>query len=355
MSNKLIKYHTEGSAALAAGLSVPEPSPDLNLITSNLVPNENNSSEKTKDAWRDQVAYALWADGEHRASERFIGCGSIQKFYCGNCGHSKKAAWFCMMRICPECAQRESINRVRLIVTQVMQKQYVPSWSLKLLTLTVKTDGELEESVLAIKKGLDLFWKRILWRDKAGKKWSDVKGKKKNNESYAGLYGGLEFGPKNLNVHGHFLYYGPYLDQRLLDRIWKECLASACKKLSKKRDGRVWINRVDNQEKRGGLIAAAKEVGKYISDIKKIEGDKVVMMHRALKGHRRIISKGCFRGLKDEEMEKKLECPDCGHEHWVSQSGLDWMLKNAEIITAIDPPIPKREEKKCEQVSLFGE
>ena len=100
-----------------------------------------------------------------------------------------------------------------------------------------------------------------------------------------------EFGSKTGNVHIHALYYGPYIPQRLLSKIWLEETGSfVCD-----------IRAVDQSER--GLNDAVAEVTKYMTKIAAVAPDKLVEFEKAL--YKRHISQryGLFRELNSSKVK----------------------------------------------------
>lgn len=224
------------------------------------------------------------------------------------------ARW-CETRVCPDCSARQA-KRIRARVVTLM-KAYPVTGSIraKEITLTVKTADRYHESVERITRALPRLWKGFLWRDAEGRRWHEAKRELGKKACVTGAVCGLEFGPRHGNVHVHMLYLGPYLVFEQLRAAWRKLVG----------EGSVFVCAA------GGARAAVTEVIKYMSDLKKLSGPRVVELYQFLEGKRRIRSYGVLRGVEStEEADLALPtCPTCGGTHWMTDEGLEWLMKRS--------------------------
>ncbi len=267
-----------------------------------------------QDSWRSSVYAALLNAGKALTAERFNRCGTSCKLSCGHCGTGRTIAQWCETRVCPDCSARRA-KRIRYRVINLMKGHPATGGHrAKEITLTVQTNGRFQEAVERITKALPRLWKSYLWRDAAGRRWHEAKREPGKKECVTGAVCGLEFGPRNGNVHVHMLYLGPYLVFAELRAIWRKLVG----------EGSVFVCAA------GGARAAVAEVIKYMSDIKKLPGSRVVELYEYLEGKRRIRSYGILRGVEGEagDDQELPVCTNCGGTTWLTEAGLEWVLRH---------------------------
>lgn len=270
--------------------------------------NETNSYAE----WRQGVVAALYGAGRHKDASRFQECGVHTRLYCSNCGETKKVLYYCMRRYCPECARRYSRKlQDKLLVRLKRLKEFENSenrFRLRMITLTIKTDGDHDGALSKIGEALPKLWRNLLARDRYSKKV------RKGSEVATGWVNSIEFGPKTLNVHVHGVYWGPFIRQKDLSEEWKRLTGSCV----------VDIRVADHK--------ALREVIKYASDFSKISPEGVVLVAESLEGKRRISTYGVFRGVESEALDDLYKmigidhlCTRCGCNDWITEKGLEWL------------------------------
>ena len=110
-----------------------------------------------------------------------------------------------------------------------------------------------------------------------------------------------EVGFDNTNLHAHILFFGPYVDQRELARVWNEVSGHQV----------VWIT-----EAHGGGSRALLYMLKYVSKPPTCDAKQVGLLEVAFHKTRRVHSLGVFYRLAgsdaDAEFSEWTCCPHCG-------------------------------------------
>ena len=221
-----------------------------------------------------------------KEAKKFRDCGAeVVVLCCVKCGNTKIVPVGCDLRICPVCAHDFAVKiaiQIKRFWKAVQRKR---GWTLKHITLPVKTDGDLQGAY-------DRGWRawRRLWR-------------KYLKEDGAGAVAAVEFGPKNGNVHFHVLYYGPYIPQAHLSDWWLELTGDSMV---------VDIRRLKDRGK--GFDAAFFECLKYPAKFDELSPELAVDVLSVLKGTRRIQPYGIFFG----KIRTKVYpiCEVCGNDTW---------------------------------------
>jgi hypothetical protein len=292
------------------------PCPEINLTTTKAFQKQTRGngtrySDEQINQMNQAVASVLSLKGEPTKAERLLGCGAQIKVYCEGCGSLGLAARYCMMRCCLRCEKKAADRRVKKALRALGSLEFPYGWSHKMLTLTSKGTGYAKEDITKFSNDLTKFWNNILWRDKAGRTKKECKKQKAAQVCRSFMLGALEFGPKTLNPHGHFVLASPFIHQSEMLREWQRIT---------KTSGNVYITRV------GSMKSAVKEIMKYTSDVAKLSPDQVAEMIIAMSGTRRVRSFGIVRLVDPEYLEPKLEktpCEHCGCTSFVTEEELD--------------------------------
>ena len=288
--------------------------PSLDTIDKN---RQNEVEHHTLESWqsdelqRHRLRNADFADflverGFEEQSKQLRECGSILGFWqCDGCGEPRKLQWtFCNQpRICGICARRarqKTIKEINLYL-QAIESKPVHGHRLRHLVLPIKTLGCDEKSLREAVERIWTAWRK-LWR---------------NNliAPGAGAKVFLEVGSKNGNVHLHGLFYGKWIDQKNLSKLWEKYTGDSSV---------VYITQGDK---------AVSEVVKYVTKgLIHIEGENndelnelVFNSWRAFYKINRRMSYGVFRkpclekwinrpvilSKREEPIESLGECPAC--------------------------------------------
>lgn len=233
------------------------------------------------------------------AAWRYARCGSdfVGLFaYCPDCEqaspdfYAKPITTSCMLRICPDCADLLAApirDRYRPVIEHVFANMK-PGWSLKHITLT-RSVG-LDEDTGGIARAI---------MDQA-MEWCEQMILKHDG---AGVIATEEVGETGQKYHVHIIAYSPFIRQGDMSRAWEAITG----------DPVVWARRFESADE------AIREGLKYVTKFTALSPDQLVQLHTALKGTRRIRSRGCFymgqhnplRDLIDHE-QHVCNCPQCG-------------------------------------------
>jgi hypothetical protein len=159
------------------------------------------------------------------------------------------------------------------------------AFSLKLVTLTIKTSGDPKRDVRVAKNGFERLWSELWAIDKR-----------------SGALVALEVG-MNQNVHLHILLYGRGIKQAELSRVWCRLTGSYV----------VHIKALYSIEE------GVREVIKYLLKPVQLKGnvDGIAKVMLALKRVRRYWQKGSFYCLR-VVMKTSYRCSYCMSEHVVA-------------------------------------
>lgn len=241
--------------------------------------------------------------------------------YCPDCARSDRPVQAryiprsCNLRICPKCAEKQA-QRFRTRYGKMLDWVFDncrPGWSVKLITLTTSISiddfspgfaGKLMHCAMLLAEEL------ILCHDGAG------------------VIVCIEVGEHGGKFHVHMIAYCPYIHQHTLSERW-----------AKHSDGDyiVDIRRMWNTG------ATVSEGLKYITKFVNLSPWRLWMLHNALKGTRRVRSRGLFymhpqnplRDALERDCENGCECPECGSEMDVlpEQVFVHWIADQRRLLT----------------------
>ncbi len=254
--------------------------------------------------------------GFESQAERLEKCGEVVgRYVCKDCGHTGETQvnrYFCNQPLlCVICARKERYESVRETLDQVEKilERGRYGYSLKMITLTKKTDGRYAEAVDVVLKARGQIWKNLL----GGRAIKD-----------AGMKAIIEFGSKKGNVHTHCLYYGPYIAQKDISEAWERYTG----------DSSV----VDIRRRKEAVEKIVKESIKYITKFGDASPQRRLEYWLAIRRKKRRMSYGLFRkdvlskrlGYKYESPVREplfdpdfTPCPNCGGLHWKYHRGVE--------------------------------
>ncbi len=206
----------------------------------------------------------------------------------------------CDFRICPDCASKHTARLMKRYIPAIEKLLGThPEYRLRTLTLTRSIqldDAGFKETA---QDGFDLIQKAML--KVVGKNW---------NKEGAGMLANWEVGANGHKLHYHMIYFGPWVSQKELSKVWKTLTGG---------DFVVWVKEVNIRD--GDWQGAVSEVLKYATKFykdDKITGERkflspelTVKLFVALKRTRRIRSWGSLYNI-DEGEERMFVCEDCG-------------------------------------------
>lgn len=228
--------------------------------------------------------------------------------YCASCEaasadfHALYTPTSCMLRICPDCAQYVAApvrDHYRPIIEYLFE-HCKPYWSIKGITLTTSLMlGEAAPD--AARRVID--W-AIEWAERVVLKHDG-----------AGVIVALEAGEKGAKFHAHLIVYSPFLNKKKdISEVWNDVTGG--------------VGFVTHARKYESAAACIGEGLKYVTKFANLSPRQLVDLHMALKGTRRIRSRGCFYLSKNNPLRDFLEaaeqsscdCPQCNAKlTWTSE------------------------------------
>lgn len=233
---------------------------------------------------QEQLAFALEGIGLERKAIRHRNCNRTWNAWsCTACGEKTYTAIAtCDLRVCVSCQRRQGKELAAKMRARVESLEQRKGWRLRLLTLTIRTEGQedMERALDLMGRALPKFWRKVLKVDGAGAMFA------------------MEAGELKGNIHVHGLYWGPWVDQKELSSEWE------------KLTGGSKVVHVTLARGKG----AVAEVCKYVCH-PALRVEIQAHLEKALQGKRRIRTYGCFYGCEptpEDERETRRTCPCCG-------------------------------------------
>lgn len=297
---------------------------EVSWVTGELDPHDLKGHLADDFPWRDLVFKELLAQGlPITEAEEFRWCGSNfrgVKVCSEDITHSKAVPISCHRRYCPTCARRAAAALVDAYVPQVLaavKANEQHGYRMREVTLTTKIDlyapdvrDQVKAAIQQVNQFFDLVGGSKL-PEKYRNRWSEP-----SHEYYTGegLLFGVEFGPNGNKLHFHCLWFGRYIDKYWMSQTWQAISGYSIN----------WIEAVTNTE------AAVRESLKYATKLVKRKVDQetgevqdlypspkhIARLAYVLHGMRRVFSRGCFRGIRDDvadqDQDKGCKCDKCG-------------------------------------------
>lgn len=188
-------------------------------------------------------------------------------FGCGGCGAKFAFLFRCKTRGCPSCARVYAIRVADkyeyLIKAMKHHNRFKKGWTLKVLTVTLAHNGTVRERVDRIHAAFTQLWKEVY------KPYREC-----------GAIASLEIATIE-HVHLHILFYGPYINQKHISKVWKEITGDS---------DNVWIEAV-----KGDVRRQVEYITKYIAKgLEDTDPSLLASKIVALQGKRRYWTKGVF-------------------------------------------------------------
>jgi hypothetical protein len=200
--------------------------------------------------------------------------------------HRFAMPYCCDLRFCRFCAPRAYMRLAKkhAPVLEYVRTHPIHGYRLREITLTSLNTGTLTKELVDAFNGYVKKTLHTLMRGRKG--W--------------GALSVDEVGFNNLNLHAHILFYGPYIDQDDLKRMWQKVSGFEV----------VWIEQAeaDGWE---ALSYMLKYVAKPPSDDPAILAELEAAFHKA----RRVFAYKFFYNFRPEEEVEENEdraCPLCG-------------------------------------------
>lgn len=282
-------------------------------------------------AWRNLVSKLLVAQGEITQACDFLWCESNYmgvEVCTADLLHSKAIPKTCHLRYCPHCARRSAARLVHVYTPQVVdiaRSSEIKEYRLREIVLTMNVSlyaDDIRAQVAAAHKSVAALFDHFCggkFTPSNKPRWSEPASKYYTGEGY--IYS-MEFGEQGNKLHFHVLFFGRYIIQEKLSDYWKVLTGN-------------FITHIQHVTKSESAVA---ESLKYIAKVAKSFPDPetgeiierlpdprfIARLCYVLKNTRRIISRGCFRGLDPdlpepgEDLDARI-CKTCGaHAELVS-------------------------------------
>ena len=269
-----------------------------------------------------QAVYDGLLRDDPKAADRYARCGDLLEWvgYCEHCETERpdfdayQVSTHCMLRICYNCGDTVAApirDRYRPLLEYVFTHMR-PRWSVKHVVLT-RSVGLHEDAGENAVETIDfaMEWaKRMVLRFEG-----------------AGIIATLEAGETGGKWHEHMIVYSPYIPKQIMSDVWKEITGH---------DSVVYVRKLKTVDE------AIGEVLKYVTKHNNMSPDQLVSMHFALKGTRRVRSRGFFYVGKNHPLRDMIKgvrheakgCRDCGRKRRYTR--LDEFLKLAALRMMID-------------------
>lgn len=275
-------------------------------------------------AWRNLVSKLLVAQGELTQANDFLWCESnfLGVAVCEtDLLHSTAIPQTCHLRYCPHCARRDAARLVHTYTPQVVEiarTSQVKEYRLREIVLTLNVSlyaADIRDQVAIAHKNVAALFDHFLggkFSPSNRNRWSERASKFYTGEGY--IYS-MEFGEQGNKLHFHVLYFGRWISKYKMTDEWKKLTGCFI----------THIQHVTETER------AVAESLKYIAKVSKCFPDPetgelidrlpppqfIARLAYVLKNTRRIITRGCFRGLDPEQREPGEDlgeriCKVCG-------------------------------------------
>jgi len=237
---------------------------------------------------RSAVSHWLRENGSEVAGSKLENCRKRGMVLTCLNGHRWGLRIRCDLRVCPDCLKRLG-RKVWDIRARDMDaiRTGRPGWSWKMLTLTIRTEGD--------------GWDKVTLKERIKRIW--INARKLFKEFYltlsqSGLVGVTEVGSTG-NVHIHAIVWGPYVSQSILSQRWLDLTG----------DSKI----VDVRKVKGSIKGALAYVGKYLSKVPGFSDAAHFGLYlQAISGHRRIHTFGVLLRSVDPELSSGCVCRECG-------------------------------------------
>jgi hypothetical protein len=216
--------------------------------------------------------------------------------------HAKAQRITCQLRVCPECAKRESarlLARYMPVVKELAHRHH-PKYRFRKIVLTTPLDvrdKDARQKLLHYFKCVPMMFDRLLpkgWRKEQG------------------FLPAYEFGTHGLKLHFHIIFYGQWLDNRKangypLASAWEAVTGGECEVV------RIYGIKPDDVEDE--IVENLKYCTKFWkldADGKpeRLDPELVPVLLTVLKGTRRIRSYGLFYKI-GKPVKEPMRCPAC--------------------------------------------
>lgn len=284
--------------------------------------NDDTKKQLKSLQWRRDVVRNLNAKGCGDVGYKLRNCGcSFRVDVCENdpSHEPKPVPIHCGLRICPDCAARES-HRLLMRYLPALNKLLEPNaehpdYRLRKLVFTTPFSlSDLSSSTFKSKQKLVKDFLNKFFYDyflPLGALSSSEKRRQRCDLASHGIGGiqAAEFGEKGKKLHWHVLIYSPYMEHADMVRVWEEVSFGECTNV--KVYG-MYTKDGEPLNDGGDLLGAIKEVVKYSTKFTAIRPRDIPQLHKVLKGNRRFRSFGVlYNAIPASEDEIDYCCEEC--------------------------------------------
>ena len=212
----------------------------------------------------------------------------------------------CDGRYCPDCAHRQVARFARRYIPAVLdasQKRGANRLRHIILTTPLElTDPDCQQMVRNYWQAVGRLWK---WLTSSSAKWTTE-----------GTIEAFEFGENGHKLHFHIVHYGRYLPQKAICDGWHELTGGQAEVTYVRGIGAA--DDATDGEIANEVIEILKYSIKFWSkdaagNVKYLDPELMPHLIAALKGQRRVRSRGIFYNIK-EPPRQPLCCETCGNE-----------------------------------------
>lgn len=275
--------------------------------------------------WRNRAAAALFEAGYEDESVDFLQCAELpwhlipsdtkvlpekaSTIWVCDHDHSHDAALFyctCDSRFCPDCAHRQVARFARRYVPAVLEcaksRGHDKLRHIVLTTPLELTDPEAPQKIAAYWNAVGRLWKSLT---SSNAKWAT-----------SGTIEAMEFGAFGHKLHFHIIQYGRFLPYKEIAKAWSQLTGGKCEITHVR--ALAQNEALADQDIANEVIETLKYSVKFWSkdadgNVTYIDPELMPFLAQALKGKRRVRSRGCFYNIPEQSKEP-LCCETCGNE-----------------------------------------
>ena len=254
-------------------------------------------------------AKALWKIGLPHVAKRLGACQQFgRRHKCPNCGCERKESWRCKVRTCLGCAEA---NHDRLFDKYLGLNSLIPSewhcrpgWGWKILDFAFRSnrDGSMPTNE-ELREGAQVMHRVI-------KRVIGIVARKKKKPWIRKQWGYIrctEFGFDGNNYHAHGAFFGPWIPQALLSRLFAE-----------ETNGKsfvVWVATAEGRTPQEAYRSALAHALKYTKKLPASTPEGLARLEKSLQGTRVVQTMGIFYNAKlPEPFSGSPRCPGCRTE-----------------------------------------
>lgn len=310
--------------------------------------------------WRANVVSHLLSSGYEKEARKFWDCAENprRKTYSQNenipfeaatvwvCESSEQHSAFifmptCDCRICPDCARRRQAAVLKRLVPKLVETAKTKGrYRLRHIVLTTPISllqDDLGAHISEHQKSIRKFWKLL---ERMGhpdydankeKQRLSKSGMKKSRYKTLGTVEAFEFGTEGLKLHSHIMHFGTYLPQNIIKKAWMAVTGGTCEIVYVNEVAQRLEQKLERQPTDLEIATSVGEVLKYATkfwktnkqtgEVEYVDPALMPRLHAALKGKRRIVTRGIFYNLPELPPEPFC-CEECGNE--MTRIGLDY-------------------------------